>query len=244
MMLRPARRSNRPGPRSGASRTFAAHAACAWMAAALVSMSAPAHAQQSAAMPMSQSPGPCGYVTNAYGPFDYRKDKDRLTVVEQYHFTPKVEQLVAGQSNYIGGDLDYTLRAFPNHHRALLALMRYGDRLKTEQIPYTNYSLRCYFVRAITFKEDDTTVRMLYATYLKNRDQKDEAIRQLEVAKSFGAENGFTQYNIGLMYTELGEYDRALEQAHTAMALGFSLPELKNRLVAANHWAEPASAPR
>jgi tetratricopeptide (TPR) repeat protein len=245
-MLRPAPTVGTPGLRIEAPRALAARMAGAWPAVlvALVSLAPAAHAQQSAPMQMQQSPGPCGYVTNAYGPYDYRKDKDKLIIVEQYHFTPKVEQLVSGQSDYIGGDLDYTLRAFPNHHRALLALMRYGDRLQTEHIPYTKYSLRCYFVRAMTFKEDDTTVRMLYATYLKNRNQKEEAMRQLELAKSFATDNGFTQYNIGLMYTELGEYEHALEQAHAALALGFSMPELKNRLVAANRWADPASAPR
>jgi tetratricopeptide (TPR) repeat protein len=245
-MLRPARLVFKPGPRAQTPRANAARVVWAWvwLAGVLVSVAPAARAQQSAPVQNQQAPGPCGSVANAYGPFDYRKDKDRLTIVEQYHFTPKVEQLVSGQSDFIGGDLDYTLRAFPNHHRALLALMRYGDRLKTEHIPYTKYSLRCYFIRAITFKEDDTTVRMLYATYLKNRDQKDEALRQLELAKSFAPDNGFTQYNIGLIYTELGEYQHALEQAHVASALGFALPELKNRLVAANRWAEPASAPR
>lgn len=213
------------------------------LVAAVLATSLPANAQQSAPLAQPKAPGPCGYINNAYGPYDYRKDKDRLTIVEQYHFTPKVEQLIGGQSDYIGGDLDYTLRAFPNHHRALLALMRLSDQLKTDSIPYSKYSVRCYFVRAITFKDDDTTVRLLYATYLKNRGHKDEAIAQLEVAKFLGAENGFTQYNIGLVYAEMGEYERALAQAHAAMALGFMRPDLKNKLVAANRWAEPASAP-
>lgn len=185
-----------------------------------------------------------GIVTNAYGPYDYRKDKDRLTVVESYHFTAKVEALIAGQSDYIGGDLDYTLRAFPNHHRALLSLTRFGERLKTDNVPYTKWTVRCYYLRALAFKPDDTTVRMLYATYLHRRQLKDEALKQLEVAKSMAENAPFTQYNIGLIYADIGEYEQALEQAHIAMALGFTNPELKTRLQAVNRWAEPASAPR
>ena len=39
----------------------------------------------------------CGPLTNAYGPFDYRTQRDKLQVVEEHHFTPKVESLLAGQ---------------------------------------------------------------------------------------------------------------------------------------------------
>ena len=75
----------------------------------------------------------CGSLQNGYGPHDYRSDKDKLQIVEQYHMTPKVVNLVAGESGYIGGDLDYTLRAFPNHHVALMAMAKLGEKEKTDK---------------------------------------------------------------------------------------------------------------
>src|SRR5882672_10328606 len=64
----------------------------------------------------------CGALPNAYGPFDYRIEHDKLAIVEAYHFTSQVELLIRGQSGALGADLDYTLRAAPNHHRALVAM--------------------------------------------------------------------------------------------------------------------------
>src|SRR6185369_7527476 len=65
----------------------------------------------SAAEPYS----PCGPLLGlGFGPFDYRtaseKEKD---VVESHHFTPDVASLRSGSTSSLGGDLDYTLRAFP-----------------------------------------------------------------------------------------------------------------------------------
>src|SRR5678816_4417104 len=68
-------------------------------------------------------PSACGPLANAYGPFDYRTDRTgtTLSIVEDNHFTPAVEQLISGITSSVGGEIDYTLRAFPNHHRALLS---------------------------------------------------------------------------------------------------------------------------
>lgn len=187
----------------------------------------------------------CGDLANAYGPFDYRTDKgEKLHLVESAHFTPVVESLVRSVTGYIGGDIDYTLRAFPNHHRALLSMMRLGERLKTPRVPNTNYSVECYFVRAITFRSEDTTVRMIYAMFLNKNQRKREALEQLSATRQMAGDNGFTHYNLGLLYMDLGEPELALAEAHTAQALGFMRPELKDRLAAAGKWAEPASAPR
>jgi uncharacterized protein (TIGR02996 family) len=189
------------------------------------------------------APSPCGSLNNGFGPFDYRTDIDRRAVVETHHFTPEIEMLIRGRTGSVGADLDYTLRAFPNHPRALVALMRLVDKGKIDPAPGSNFTLQCYFVRALQFRPDDTTVRMLYATWLNSRQRRDEALAQLAVAKGFAGDNGFTHYNLGLVYMDLGEPQRALEQAHLSQKLGFERPELKQRLVAANQWRDPVEAP-
>src|SRR4029079_11734317 len=81
---------------------------------------------------------------NAFGPFDYRiASADTKHLVESYHFTPSIETLQHGESGSLGAELDYTLRVFPNHPRALLALVKLGARDKTER-PDTTMPIECY----------------------------------------------------------------------------------------------------
>ena len=181
----------------------------------------------------------CGELGNAYGPYDYRFDRNKLAIVEIAHFTPEVEALIRGLSGHIGGDIDYTLRAFPNHHRALLTMMRLGERMKTVQPPTAKYTIDCYFQRAVRFKPDDTIARMLYANYLHKNGRSAEANQQMEQTLALAGDNPFTHYNAGLVYLDLKNYEKALQQAHTAYALGFTRPELRDALKKAGKWVEP-----
>jgi tetratricopeptide (TPR) repeat protein len=186
----------------------------------------------------------CGSLQNAYGPFDYRTQRDKLQVVEEHHFTPQVESLIRGQEGYIGGDIDYTLRAFPNHHRALMAVMRWGEKNKSPQPRDLQYPVECYFERALRFKPDDTTARMLYATYLLRNNREAAAIAELDRTVTLAGDNAFTHYNAGLVYLDAKNYEKALKQAHTAYGLGFPRQDLKVKLTAAGKWREapPAAA--
>ncbi|MBS0446995.1 MAG: hypothetical protein JSR59_13715 [Proteobacteria bacterium] len=198
----------------------------------LAALQAGAQAQVSAAG--------CGPLQNRYGPYDYRTEQvGHLPIVEEYHFTPEVEQLVHGKSSPIGGDIDYTLRAFPNHHRALLAMMRLGQKLKTPTPQGVNWPVECYFERAIRFASDDAIVRNLYALYLYDNKRPDEAVAQLKVAAMLAKDDAFTHYNVGLIYMQHGDLDRALPEVQRAMQLGFPKTDLKDRLVAAGKWVEP-----
>lgn len=217
--------------RRPAARKWASALQVAWLGAAILLGSNSARAEVE-----------CGSIANGYGPFDYRSDRDKLKIVEDYHFTPEVEALVRAKSGYLGSDLDYTLRAFPNHHRALIAISRYSERLGVDQVPNAGRATRCYFVRAIQFRPDDTTVRMLFAQYLHRHNEHSEAVRQLDIAREYAGLSPYTHYNLGLVYAELGEFESALKQAHIAMAMGFQRTELKERLVAAQRWREPAAS--
>jgi hypothetical protein len=219
---------------------------------ACVVASAPAFAQSVPGMP---SAGACGSLSNAFGPWDYRADHFvalpgdsyshayKLNLVEKAHFTPEVEMLVKGHSSYLGGDLDYTLRAFPNHIRALVSIMRYAERYKVTQVPNMPYSVECYFRRALVFKPDDGGVRVVFSAYLNQLGRKDDALQQLRQASTLAADNAYKHYIVGLAFVDLGEYALALAEAHHAEALGLPVDALKNKLVAAGKWADAASAP-
>jgi len=187
----------------------------------------------------------CGVLAppGQYGPYDYRNDRDKLPIVDNSHFTPEIEALIPRGNNPVGADIDYTLRAFPNHHRALLATVRLGEKLKSPQPYGLRWTIDCYFDRAIRFRPDDAIVRMIFAKYLNKRSRRPEALQQLSQAVRLAADGGFTHYNAGLIYLEMQEYDLAVAEAHKALSLGFERPELRDRLMAAGKWKEPPPAP-
>ncbi|SFW29973.1 tetratricopeptide repeat protein [Nitrosovibrio sp. Nv17] len=183
----------------------------------------------------------CGGLENAYGPYDYMDPDARQTklpLVEQYHFTPNIENLVKGNSGAIGGELDYTLRAFPNHHRALSTLVKLALRDKTIKPAGAKYSVECYFDRAIRFKSNDAAVRTIYSNYLLKQGHTDKAIEQLGAAIELQPEDPTINYNIGLLYVQKKDYEQALIHAKKAYELGFPLPGLRNKLVEAGKWRE------
>jgi tetratricopeptide (TPR) repeat protein len=195
-----------------------------------------------AAVPAQAQGSGCGPLENHYGPFDYRTQRDRLLIVEKFHFTPGVEALSRGNTNmHLAADISYLMRTSPNHHRGLVALMRLAEREKSPQPQHLQYSVDCYFERAIRFRKDDTIVRILFAQYLHKQKRTPDALRELSTASRLAADNGFTHYNIGLVYFELGEFDLALEQAHKARALGFDQPELAEMLKGKNRWKDAAN---
>lgn len=172
-----------------------------------------------------------------YGPYDYVSERGRLAIVENAHFTPDVESLRSGSTGYLGGDLSYTLNASPNHHRALLAAMRYAIREGKDDPPYMTYAISCYFDRATRFRPKDTVVRGLYAHYLFSfMKQKDNALRQVDVIVAYAGENPFTHHNAALLYFEMGEFDKAADSEAHARDLGYTREDLIDKLKAINRW--------
>lgn len=183
----------------------------------------------------------CGSLQNGYGPYDYRSDRPKLPIVDSVHFTPPVEALIRGSttSSGPGSDLNYTLMAFPNHHRALMSVMRYSEKLKWEPPKDLPYSVECYFERALRFRPDDLVARMIYANFLSKNKRDPEATKQLELVASMGQDNAFTYYNVGLIYFDMKNYEKSLANAHKAYGLGFRSPELRDRLKTVGKWVDP-----
>ncbi len=175
----------------------------------------------------------CGELANAYGPYDYTNPVDRaekLPIVEKFHFTDDIRNLVDGTTSAsIIADLDYTLRAFPNHPYALWAMARY-------QIEYPNYDIgkfhtaACYFERANRFRPDDPAPWMIYGMYLAKTKQYQEAVKKYDLALDLQPNSIEANYNAGLAYYYLGQYRKSRELAQVAYKLGYPLPGLKNLL--------------
>lgn len=212
-------------------------------ACGLLLVNGASHAQLRAQRGAEDPNNPCGMIyTDHYGPYDFRTQKRSIKVVEDFHFTAKVESLLGAQSGYIGGDLNYTLRASPNHARALIAVTRWVEKNKADQTRGMDFPVACYYDRAVRFAPDDPVVRALYARFLHQRKRTAEGLKHLDVAVSHAGDNGLSHYNLGLVYLELDESDKALARAHEALRLGFTRPELADLLKKAGRWVEPAAA--
>ena len=186
----------------------------------------------------------CGPIKNNYGPFDYNDPVARaqpLVLVEGSHFTPDIENLRRGKRGSIGSDIDYTLRAFPNHYRALDAMMRLAVRDRTPQPEGATYTVNCYFDRAVRFRPHDGVVRLMFGLfYYRNGDLKN-AIVQGSLGDELTPNNPNIKYNLGLFYFQAKEYEKALSYAQQAQLLGTKLPGLKRKLVKIGKWLEPVA---
>src|SRR5690349_7318093 len=141
------------------------------------------------------------------GPWDYN-DPDintptgadpmgRLKRVENVHFHPQFEQLI-GSPAQLEADITYTLRAIPNHYRALLALSRLEQRtggqlpgFKTDK----SETAECYFIRALRFRPDDAKVLMAEGMHLHSRKRYKEALASYERAETLGISSTQFWYN-------------------------------------------------
>lgn len=186
----------------------------------------------------------CGPLTNHYGPFDYRSaPQSEKTLVERPHFPPKVEQLISGNTAYLGQDISYTLGVFPNHPRALQSMAKLALREKTAKPRHSSFTIDCWFDRAFRYTPNDPTPRMLYGIYLLQLERNEEGIKYLESASELAGDNPNINYNLGLAYLKVHQYEKALKHAHLAYSRSHPLPGLRNLLVKAGKWQEMQSQP-
>ncbi len=184
---------------------------------------------------------PCTGNGQGYGPFDYTNADHRnnkLKVVEDYHFTREVEQLKGGKSGYIAGDLDYTLRAFPNHHRALYAIYRYATIPSVKKKKPTVSPPECYFQRAIAFKSGDPVVHTLYGRYLLKKKRLDlartEFVKALKIKPSYTS----ARYYLGITLFKQGDMAEAQKQANYVYKGGYKGQRLRKMLEEAGYPVE------
>lgn len=176
------------------------------------------------------------------GPWDYlqrRKWAGPLASIEEHHFNRNVELLIRGISTEPMGDIDFTLRAFPNHHRALTSAVNF--RVRNKRWPQTSKGRQaeCYLQRAIAFSPKDPTLHPLLAHVLHRLNKPTQALVSYRKAIADHPRDVMLKYNMGLALTDIKQYKQASRIATEIYAADFPLPALKRRLVAAGEWKEP-----
>lgn len=161
-----------------------------------------------------------------------------MEIVEKHHFTHEVETLRAGITSSVAGDIGYTLRVRPNHHRALLAITRLALKTNSERPQGSSMSIDCWFVRAKRMSPNDGMVYAIFSTYLARRNRKAEAMENAEQAAAIAPESKNVQYNVAAAYLTVKEYAKAVEHAKRAEELGHPMPSVKNKLKQLGAWKE------
>ena len=191
----------------------------------------------------------CGGWTGVYGPIDYRTARPSTRRrVEIYHFDdwmPRFLTWIRGRpfDKYIGQNLGYTLRAFPNHPAALSAMEQIGRRLGSDDIPGSYYPLECWFTRALQTVPDDPLVRAQYGIYLAFRGRGEESRLQLAAGDTGACLNAALQYQIGLARLKLGDFALAQRNALRAERLQPRFDGLKRQLIEQGKWDNSMTLP-
>lgn len=187
----------------------------------------------------------CGTLENHFGPFDYYLPENHVSVpglpskishVEVRHLTPEMLQLVKGSTALqIRADLDYTLRAVPNHPAALDLASRFEDRRRDSKIfakaqNPLYLSANCYFKRAIMFTPNNSAVWMLYAMHAHRQGRLSLALERYRRAETLNLDSAVFHYNFGLTLLEVNDLEGARKHAERAAELGYPLEGLKKRL--------------
>lgn len=197
----------------------------------------------------------CGELKNYadIGPWDYSDPSSsastvvdpmgRIKRVENVHFYPDIKNLNTKvlSIEQLTAEIHYTLRAFPNHPLALYAFSRL-ERLAGGKLPNSSATIftprvtaECFFDRALRFRPDDKEVRIVYGIHFHLRNKFKEALEQYQIAESKGADSSFFYYNLGLLYADMKNWEKAVEYGQKAYNLGLDLPGLRQKLEKAGY---------
>ena len=197
----------------------------------------------------------CGELKNFgdIGPWDYADPSSSVPTgadpmgrrlrVENVHFSPDIRDLNTKKLSIerLTAEIHYTLAVFPNHPLALYAVSRLerlaGGKLpnKTATIYMPRVTAECFFDRALRFRPDDKDVRIVYGIHLHLRKKFKEALEQYTIAESKGADSSFFNYNLGLLYADMKNWEKAVEYGQKAYKSGADLPGLRQKLEKAGY---------
>ncbi len=205
-------------------------------------------------------------VDGQFGPYDYYRPpaepRGAIALVEREHLGFKVAEQMF-KKDYCGYylNLDYTLRAFPNHPKALPMMAKFLESHSTcppsrktevtveaaaialESGTWQERNMEYYYGTAIHFVTEDTRVipkhaetHVLYGDWLRKNGEYGKAQKQYETALALKPGSADAHYGMGLMYLDQNNSAKAAEYAKKAYTLGKPPAELRDRLVASGVW--------
>lgn len=189
---------------------------------------------------------PCRGALIPFGPFDYldrARFEGELFITEEYHLTPEILKLQQATTTTAINDIQYTLMAWPNHHKALYAAYEYrllnrGEFRRDINAPSP---VECHLQRAINFSPQDPVPYMILGLLLHEWELYEDALKSFRKANALMPNDVITLYNLGLTLVELEKYEEAREVANQVYSTDFPLPGLRNKLIAAEQRSQEAA---
>ena len=191
----------------------------------------------------------CNGGGQGFGPFDYNRRQylqENLQLVEGAHFLPYIENLIKGKTSATPeADINYTLRVWPNHHRALLSIIKYQLNINNKlqlrwdgTLDKLSTPPECYLQRAIHFSPDDAVVYSLYGHYLRKIGHLEDAVKYYEKALELNPESAKFAYSFSLLLIDLKRYEEAVKYAKIAYQDRRAPKGLKDLLKKNGVWNE------
>jgi len=154
-----------------------------------------------------------------------------------FHIQPATSALNSGNVRWdVMNNLHFVLHKVPNDHRALGLLVRW-DKAGGKDPDYK--SPACYLVWAASFAPTDPAVWNFGGYYFYQHKDLARAQVWWEQALTLDGGNAEVNYNLGLLNFEQRQYEPARKHAQAAYSAGYPLPGLRDKLKAAEEWAEP-----
>ncbi len=190
----------------------------------------------------------CGPISTkeTAGPYNYtsRDSTVRWHVrdVTKNHFlkAKRYMELPRPSSRRIHVELTYTLIRVPNHHRALYLLGEFHNRFPKEEFnpPLNLFSTapECFFDRAMRYDPNDIYIHQLKAIYYHKRKRYKQSLPVYKILIEKYPDWGELHYNLGLLYMDMKDYEKALLHAKQAYKNNYTLPGLKNKLEKKGKW--------
>lgn len=196
-------------------------------------LTALAHLAASAGIAVAQDPGRDYYLAGSYP-----DGLQMLRNLDRNHYRPAAEKLARGQYKGVQGDLEFMLKYFPNHPRALAGMAALGVATKRPD------EAERYFQNAIDRYPGHDETHVVYGTFLHKLGRIEAAIAQYKRALEINPDSAYGHYNLGLAYVDQKDYQQANIHAQRAYQLGASFPGLRRKLEAVKAWnpSEGASA--
>jgi tetratricopeptide (TPR) repeat protein len=173
------------------------------------------------------------YNNDYYASKTSREGVALIQSVERYHLGPAEQNLRAKRYRAAAGEIDFILRAFPNHPAALQLMVKVCAQWKS---PVCTAQLGEKFEKAIAVNPGVPTTYVVLGNLQQSVGQFANAIESYKRALQLDADSVNAEYNLGLAYLETKQFDLANEHAQRAYELGASLPGLHDKLMKAGMW--------
>ena len=175
-----------------------------------------------------------------YNPGTDGNDTALFANVHSYHLQPAFDALARGNLKGAHDHFEFILNAYPNSPQALNGM----SELCTTKWKSPACDADAWFEKAAARNPSASMTWVIYGLHLQRKGQLREAIEKFEHALELRPNDINAHYNLGLLYFDLKDYEKANRHAQMSYALGAPLPGLRDKLMRAKAWSPlPPSSP-